>query len=200
MKGLLRVLVLVGLVWVALTSPGLSAHAQAPSRIGPSANSHSGFDFDGDGVTDLARLAPSGALTVRLTRASQSLNLSASVVGFAVSDLDHDGDPDIVALSATGNLQVWYNRGDGRFRRERVSVEIRRSGWRPAHEEVSGDPEADNVAEPVTRGNAADIAVPPQPWIAATECQIIDLCRDRLLPAPRRSFSSPRAPPFSSLA
>jgi hypothetical protein len=75
-------------------------------------------DFDGDGVRDRIEVsARSTELAVRLSnsRALQRLEANDQILRFVVTDVDRDGDPDVVATTGRSELQIWINRGSGRF-------------------------------------------------------------------------------------
>lgn len=194
MKRLLRVLAQAGLAWGALTAPGLAAPAPVPQTR------QSSVDFDGDGTVDAASLSASGDLTLRLARTSVRLELYQSILGFAVADLDNDGDRDIVGLSAKGSLHIWYNSGAGRFRHERISVNVHHGGLRPSRVSLTSEGAGDVAAETTPRRVVAAVCVAAQPLAAGAGRRALDWWRDLSLPAPCRSLSSPRAPPLSTPA
>ena len=75
-------------------------------------------DFDGDGVRDRIEVsARRTELAVRLSngRALQRLEADDLILRFVVTDVDRDGDPDVVASTGRSGLQIWINRGSGRF-------------------------------------------------------------------------------------
>ena len=75
-------------------------------------------DFDGDGVRDRIEVsARSTELAVRLSngRGLQRLEADDLILRFVVADVDRDGDPDVVATTGRSGLQIWINRGSGRF-------------------------------------------------------------------------------------
>ena len=75
-------------------------------------------DFDGDGVRDRIEVsAPATELAVRLSngRTLQRLEADGLIFRFVVADVDRDGDPDVVATTGRSGLQIWINRGSGRF-------------------------------------------------------------------------------------
>jgi hypothetical protein len=75
-------------------------------------------DFDGDGVRDRIEVsARSTELAVRLSngRALQRLKADDLILRFVVADVDRDGDSDVVASTGRSGLQIWINRGSGRF-------------------------------------------------------------------------------------
>jgi hypothetical protein len=75
-------------------------------------------DFDGDGVRDRIEVsARSTELAIRLSngRALQRLEADDLILRFVVADVDRDGDSDVVATTGRSGLQIWINRGSGRF-------------------------------------------------------------------------------------
>ena len=75
-------------------------------------------DFDGDGIRDRIEVsARSTELAVRLSngRTVQRLEADDLIFRFVVADVDRDGDPDVVATTGRSGLQIWINRGSGRF-------------------------------------------------------------------------------------
>jgi hypothetical protein len=75
-------------------------------------------DFDGDGVRDRIEVsARPTELAVSLSkgRAPQRLEADDLILRFVVADVDRDGDPDVVASTGRSGLQIWINRGSGRF-------------------------------------------------------------------------------------
>lgn len=71
-------------------------------------------DFDGDGVRDRIDVAaPFTELDVQLSqsRSLQRLRTNDLIVRFVVTDIDRDGDPDVVATTRRTGLQVWINTG-----------------------------------------------------------------------------------------
>jgi hypothetical protein len=81
-------------------------------------------DFDGDGIRDRIEVsARSMELAVRLSngRTLQRLEADDLILRFVVADVDRDGDPDVVATTGRAGLQIWINRGSGRFAALRVA-------------------------------------------------------------------------------
>jgi len=74
-------------------------------------------DIDGDGLHD--RIEASRRLSepvVRLPTMPRPERLTGNLsVKFVVTDIDRDGDPDLVARSRRSGLQVWINKGRGLF-------------------------------------------------------------------------------------
>jgi hypothetical protein len=76
-------------------------------------------DFDGDGRVDTALIQadPGDRISVRLSQSFDTIQLEAAVVGVIEGDVDHDGDLDLVAATASGDVLIWLNDGHGRFTR-----------------------------------------------------------------------------------
>jgi len=78
-------------------------------------------DFDGDGRGDIARIeahSSGSRIAVRLSASTATVELGHSVVALAEGDVDRDGDIDLVAATASGDLAVFLNDGRGRFTRQ----------------------------------------------------------------------------------
>ena len=81
-------------------------------------------DFDGDGRSDVAFVpdrAESGRLSVRLSGSPDAIDLGATVTGVIESDIDQDGDLDLVAVTPSSDVLVWINDGRGHFTRRQTS-------------------------------------------------------------------------------
>ena len=81
-------------------------------------------DFDGDGRPDVARIQDPGGrphITVLLSGSSVDVRLDASVAALIEGDVDHDGDLDLVAATAAGDVVIFLNDGHGRFTRQEPS-------------------------------------------------------------------------------
>ena len=81
-------------------------------------------DFDGDGRVDTA-LIQDGAgdrrIVVQLSGSPDAIDLETPVTGVIETDIDHDGDLDLVAVTPAGDLLIWLNDGYGRFTRQPAS-------------------------------------------------------------------------------
>jgi hypothetical protein len=76
-------------------------------------------DLDGDGVRDqVIRGSQPNDLCVVLSRTlqPQRLRLLQPIIRFTTADVDHDGDHDIIAMTAQAGLDIFLNTGRGRFR------------------------------------------------------------------------------------
>jgi hypothetical protein len=75
-------------------------------------------DLDGDGIHDqieFRRGSPEVAIRLSATRRWQRLRANDLIVWFVVTDLDRDGDPDLVASTRQSGFHVWINKGRGLF-------------------------------------------------------------------------------------
>jgi hypothetical protein len=114
-------------------------------------------DFDGDGRQDLAIIqdgAGGSHISVRLSGSSSTVSLESSAVTIVVTDIDQDGDLDLVAVAASGQVIAWLNDGRGRFTKQETS----RSS-RPSPETVVVDPLMD---QPLALGATAPSVVVPR--------------------------------------
>jgi hypothetical protein len=81
-------------------------------------------DFDGDGRVDTALIQEGSGnrgISVQLSGSPDAVRLEAAVTGVIEGDIDHDGDLDLVAATASGDLLIWLNDGHGRFTRQAAS-------------------------------------------------------------------------------
>jgi hypothetical protein len=114
-------------------------------------------DFDGDGHQDLAVIQDGTGgshISVRLSGSSSTVSLESSAVTIVVTDIDQDGDLDLVAVAPSGQVIAWLNDGRGRFTKQEAS----RSG-RLSPETVVVDPLMD---EPLALGATAPSVVVPR--------------------------------------
>ncbi len=105
-----------------------SRAAFAPwSTIGAAGPQVAVGDFDGDGHSDVARIATRGGIgrrdvSIALSSAEgDELHLDGAVFALVEGDIDHDGDLDLLATTPSGGLLVWLNDGHGRFTRQASS-------------------------------------------------------------------------------
>jgi hypothetical protein len=78
-------------------------------------------DFDGDGRPDTAVIQDRFGvprISVRLSGSATEFSLDAPVTSIVESDIDHDGDLDLVAATSNGDVLIWLNNGHGRFARK----------------------------------------------------------------------------------
>lgn len=75
-------------------------------------------DLDGDGIHDqieFGRGSREVAIRLSATRRWQRLHADDLIVRFVVTDLDRDGDPDLVASTRQSGFRIWINKGRGLF-------------------------------------------------------------------------------------
>jgi len=73
-------------------------------------------DFDGDGILDFATLRDDRiALSLSEQRTTVHLRALSDTIGLAATDIDRDGDTDLVSLGARGSIRGWNNQGSGSF-------------------------------------------------------------------------------------
>ena len=118
MSATLVLTLIVALISVGRRAPGLTPFV--PQPLPQSAQG----DFDGDGRSDVAFVldrTDSGRLSVRLSGSSDAIDLGATVTGVIESDIDQDGDLDLVAVTPSSDVLVWINDGRGHFTRRQTS-------------------------------------------------------------------------------
>jgi hypothetical protein len=114
-------------------------------------------DFDGDGRQDLAIIQDGAAgshISIRLSGSSSTVSLDSSAVTIVVTDIDQDGDLDLVAVAPSGQVIAWLNDGRGRFTKQEASRSSRLSP-----ETIVVDPLMD---EPLALGATAPSVVVPR--------------------------------------
>jgi hypothetical protein len=160
-------------------------------------------DFNRDGVGD--RLVVDGTVVdVGLSHRCSShvvLRHWTPVVRLVVSDIDFDGDTDVVTLTEAGRIWIWRNDGRGSFESERI--ERHPAPWRSLPGSVASQPSIipDVAADspPDRRPNVTSIAAvrlanPTRAGPAWSPLTPVGPCSR---PA---SSASPRAPPLEALA
>jgi len=121
-------------------------------------------DFDGDGRPDVAHIQDRddgpAHIGVRLSGSSAAVTLDGAFAAVIDGDIDHDGDLDLVAATASGDVLIWLNDGHGRFTPQDRSPT---RGFASEPVVVNGgwnDPVAVGVTAPViTSGARAETAV-----------------------------------------
>ena len=153
-------------------------------------------DFDGDGRIDTAtvqRHDGDDRISIQLSRSASDVRLDASVTGIVESDVDHDGDLDLVAETASGEVLIWLNDSYGRFTRKASTTQGR---------EVSRAPVLVHTVWPESLavvGRSSVVRWPAHAYpivlVAKAHAPTPDL------PSERRALAltSPRAPPLPSL-
>jgi hypothetical protein len=110
----IAVVSLAAIRWVAVSGVPGTFTPFVPRALPQSAQG----DFDGDGRPDLALIQDGDGGRQVLVRLSGSLDvasLGTSVVSLVVSDIDHDGDLDLVGITSLNQVVTWLNDGRGRF-------------------------------------------------------------------------------------
>ncbi len=78
-------------------------------------------DFDGDGRPDVAKINLRGVgrddISVSLSGSENPVRLDGTVAALIESDVDHDGDLDLLATTSSGDVLIWVNDGHGQFTR-----------------------------------------------------------------------------------
>ena len=112
-------------------------------------------DFDGDGRVDNAQIQDFGGLkhvSVRLSGSSDDVRLDTAVAVLIDEDVDHDGDLDLVAATAAGDVVIWLNDGHGRFTREVPSQSRSVGNESPSLQTEANMPSAIGIAPPFVPG------------------------------------------------
>ena len=183
--------------WAMWLEPGSARSSVAFTTDGAAALPQQATgDFDGDGRPDVAGIEDEdlgpAQVSVQLSGSATVIHLDETVTAIVASDLDQDGDLDLVASTSSGQMVIWINDGRGGFTRQEAArvpslagepVLVSTASTRPAALAAGAFALAfDNrAATPVV---VAQIRPP-------TDHFSFDL-RDVLL-------STPRAPPGSSL-
>ena len=118
--------------------------------VAPPLPQHAIGDFDGDGQPDVANITAQSSgrqdISIALSGSADDIRLDASVSALIEGDFDHDGDLDLLATTASGDVLVWVNDGHGRFTRQEPSP--RRN--------IAGDPALASTVDPSITVVAAD--------------------------------------------
>ncbi|HJZ76179.1 MAG TPA: FG-GAP-like repeat-containing protein [Vicinamibacterales bacterium] len=141
-------------------------------------------DFDGDGRLDVARIQNLDGpphVSVRLSGSIADVRLDAAIAVLIDNDIDDDGDLDLVAATASGDIVIWLNDGHGRFTRQTPARAPTVGGESASFDSGSSLPTAIGVAAPVV-----SLQQRSQP-LALVACAgpptaPLDFDRDRLLP------------------
>jgi hypothetical protein len=78
-------------------------------------------DFDADGRSDLAVIQEdrgTSRVSVILSGSPHAVTFEIDAVSVAASDIDHDGDTDLVVLRRSNQVVIWRNDGRGHFTEE----------------------------------------------------------------------------------
>ena len=100
-------------------------------------------DLDGDGIRDRIEFGRGScelAIRFSATRRWQRLQSHDLIVRLVVADVDHDGDPDLIATTGQSGLRIWINKGRGLFaaRSRHLSSRHARAALRPWNAGVHG--------------------------------------------------------------
>jgi hypothetical protein len=79
-------------------------------------------DFDADGRPDVARIQDGrdgSRVVLTLSGSRDAVALDMDAVSVATSDVDHDGDTDLVVATSSNHVVIWLNDGRGHFTEER---------------------------------------------------------------------------------
>jgi hypothetical protein len=186
----LGVVILAGTCWAGV---GHAPRAFTPYTP-PALPQRAQGDFDGDGRPDVAVIqgGPNGSqVSIRLSGSSSSVYLSADVGSLIAEDIDGDGDLDLVAGAASGQVMAWLNDGHGRFTLQEPKHSDGISPETIFAETLQGEPAAIGANAPLvmprTRNGTAVVVVLSRPPTGPLASGLDAL-----------SLSSPRAPPVSS--
>jgi hypothetical protein len=169
-------------VGMSLGAPGLAPrHSSAARVISFTPPQRALGDFDGDGRVDLASIQKTDGrhlISVQLSGSQSLIQLDTAVSALVEGDIDHDGDLDLVATNADGEVLIWLNDGHGRFTRRAASPTYRLAG--EATVIPTAWPEADVIAispplmPPLTRREANVIVTrirPPDGDLPFCDCR-----------------------------
>jgi len=195
----LGLLLVAGPFWscLVLTRPSRASTQFVPTPL----PQHATGDFDGDGRPDVARIQnPDGLahIFVRLSGSSAAVRLDGIFAAVIDGDIDHDGDLDLIAATASGDVLIWLNDGHGRFTPQERSPA---RGFASEPVVVSSErnqPVAVGVTAPViTSGNrvetavvAAQIRPPTAPLAFNLNFLLLPSLRAPPSPSTRRSSNS----------
>ena len=160
-------------------------------------------DVNGDGVSDrigVARTAGELVVEVSGRGPAQRLRTTGAVLELVVADIDHDGDSDLVAMTAGRRhirLLVWTNAGDGQFVSRPPTGRAGSSGVRRARVGSATDvPVLDDLA-----GDSSWLAAQPVLALPPLAARALRLHGDDALLStrPRNLPRAPRGPPVLPL-
>lgn len=128
-------------------------------------------DFDADGRSDLAVIQQGlggSRVSVILSGSPSPLTFAVDAVSVAASDIDHDGDTDLVVLRPTNQVVIWRNDGSGHFTEEDLLPSLSlfpattvADTW--SDEPVLLGPTAPQLVRPPRRRETAVVAIQVRP-------------------------------------
>jgi hypothetical protein len=128
-------------------------------------------DFDADGRADLAVIQEGlggSRVSVILSGSPSPVTFATDAVSVAASDIDHDGDTDLVVLGPSNQVVIWRNDGLGHFTKEEPlpsfglsAAETIADTW-PDQPALLG-PAAPQLVRPPRRREASVVAIQVRP-------------------------------------
>jgi hypothetical protein len=128
-------------------------------------------DFDADGRPDLAVIQEGrggSQVSVILSGSPHAVTFEIDAVSVAASDIDHDGDTDLVVLEPSNQVVIWLNDGRGHFTEEEplpsssLSPATTMAGTWPDEPVLLG-PTAPQVVRPPRRNETAVLGTAARP-------------------------------------
>lgn len=149
-------------------------------------------DLDGDGHVDVARVSERSQISIRLSASSETVQLDGPVASLIASDVDRDGDLDLVAATPSGDVEVFLNDGRGRFTQQKPG-QVPTFDGEPVL--ARGDADA-----PTVLGASAPFAHPPNDYrnVVFVSTRIRPPTAAQAFRSPSVGPASPRGPPFPS--
>lgn len=157
-------------------------------------------DINGDGVRDRIETRRAAELVVRLSglEPAQHLRFSGSILDLALTDVDSDGDSDLVATT-TGRrhlrMFVWTNAGRGKFvsrlPRPPDPTVCHRLGHRRLTSPGRPSPDGDECADAVGLVVLTSIGLAGRPMVS----EPLHVADQLLVARARYDRRSPRGPP-----
>jgi len=114
----LGICLLAGARWV----PARSADGAFGPYVARALPQRAAADFDADGRPDVASIQAGrdgSRIVLTLSGSSDAVALDMDAVSVATSDVDHDGDTDLVVATSSNRIVIWLNDGRGHFTEER---------------------------------------------------------------------------------
>lgn len=155
-------------------------------------------DFDGDGVRDRIDVGLRVTeLDVRLStsRTPQRLRADDLILRFLVTDIDRDGDADVIASTRRIGLQIWINTGRGRFAARPSTADVVIRAWRASVGAASNRRSDDSACTDQTRELVASCNPRGQPRLFSCPTPPAPCAREsRFQHSPRTARGPPSAP------